>query len=280
MLKNIKPLIYFAAVAVMVLYLTSSVINSARLVSDFEKNVVGKTFQPEGTALEVSEYDGLARQSWIIKAERSIGSSDLNTIKAFEVEGIVLDESDKPKIKVDSSQALLNRESWKTILQGDTLVEIVQANLKMQADRFLIEKDKPFEALGKVKLLLSEDGKKHINAERALIGQKLDDLVMYGVEESPISEGMTVKGKVMNFDFADNKPRRIVVTNDVVVRSKSTTCSAGQMEITLNAAGKPTIAIFTGNPVAYQNGNRISADRIEYIVSTGAVKAVGNVRTS
>ncbi len=269
--------------AAVLIGLTATYMSSAKLLKDFEKNVETKEFVPEANSIEVSEIDTTSHRSWKIKAERSIGNSELTQVNSEIVEALVYDDEDNLKIKINSPKASADRNTGDTVLNGPAEVLMIEKNTKMIADKFIMKKGKPFEAIGHVKIFLSADGSKMVYAEKAIIAKTLDDITLYNVAESPVSPNMLVKGGEMNIvnsgSGKDSKPSRIIMTNGAWVKSGDTTCQSARLDVALDAGGNPSIATFTGSPVAIQKGTRIRATQIQYLVSTGTVKANGNVKT-
>ncbi len=280
---NFKTLIILVGVATVVIGLSATYINSAKLVNDFEKNVENKQFVPEANAIELSEIDAKTHRSWKIKAEKSIGNSELSEVTSEKVEAQIFDEKDNLKILINAPKATANRSTETSILHGPADITMVEKNTKIIANKFILKKGQPFEAVGNVKILLSPDGSRQINAAKAVISQAMDDIVLYNVSQSPVAPNLLIRGGVLRMEHAGQgkgaKPSKIILTNGAWVKSGETICQSARLDVPLDAAGNPSVAVFTGAPVATQKGTRIHANRIEYVVKTSQVKANGNVRT-
>jgi lipopolysaccharide assembly outer membrane protein LptD (OstA) len=280
---NFKSIALLSGAVLLIAGLSTTYINSARLVNNFEKNIESKEFIPEANSIEVSEVDVASHRSWKIKAEKSVGDSAMNEIESENIKAMIFDEKDNLKIEIKSPKAHLNRTDNTATLQGPAQVLMVEKNTKMIADKFIIKKGKPFEAIGHVKILLSPDGSRQVNAAKAIISQTMDDITLYNVAQSPVSPNLLVRGGIMRMEHSgagkSSKPQRIILSNGAWVKSNDTTCQSSRLDVLLDAGGNPSIAIFTGAPVATQKGTRIRANVIEYTVADSKVKARGNVRT-
>lgn len=267
-----------------VLCLGAAFVNSAKLVNDFEKTVESKDFTPEAESIELAEIDRNSHRGWKIKAERSTGDSNLEIVNAQNVEAEIFDENDKVKMLITAERAKINRATGVTILEGRPKALMVEKNTALVADQMIIKKGQPIDALGNVKVLLKPDGSNCINAQKAIITQAMDDITLYTIAQSPVSDNMLLSGGVMRIEHGgqgkDSKPRKIIISNGAWVKSGTTTCQSSHLDVFLDEAGNASLAIFTGSPVANQNGKIIHASKIEYTVSNGKVKASGSVQSN
>lgn len=282
-MKNKQTFKWLLIVAPIILILGATYINSAKLIHNFEENVQNTDFQPEANSIEVAEIDETSHRKWKIKAEKSFGNANLTIVHSKNVEAEIFDENEKVKITVKAPKAHVDRNTGITTLAGRAEVLMVDKNMKMIADKFIMNKGKPIEATGNVKVYMDESGINHINAQKAIINENLDDMTLYQLSESPVADDMLIKGgqltMVHSKSTENTKPQKLVLHNGAWVKSGNTTCQSARMDVLLNKAGDPTVAIFTGSPVAIQDGTKIKANRIEYLVGTNKVKASGNVRT-
>jgi lipopolysaccharide assembly outer membrane protein LptD (OstA) len=279
-IKKFVPWIIVTPIAVC-LWLTYT--NSAKLVNDFESTIESKDFTPEAESLEVAEIDRTAHRGWKIKAAKSSGDSKLDKIKAEGISAEIFDENDKVKMSVTAGKADVDRSGGITVLYDSPSATIVEKNIKLTADKFLIKKGQPIECIGNVKILLNPEGTNHILAAKALIPQSMDDITLYSISKSLVSGNLLLSGGQMSIEHSgsgnSSKPRKIIVSSGAWVQSGTTTCQSSRLDVLLDAAGKPTVAIFTGSPVANQAGKQIKANKIEYTVSNGSVKAIGGIRS-
>ena len=277
---NLKTFLILALVVGVAIGLTTTFMKSAKLVKDFEKDVEKKEFIPEANSIELSELDATAHRSWKIKAEKSIGTADMNKIESDNITAQIFDEKDNLKIQIKSPKAHINRETQISTLDGPAEVFMAEKGTKMIADHFIIKKGKPFEAIGHVKILLSPDGARHINANKAIISEDMNDITLYQISQSPVSPNLLIRGGIMQMEHnSSNKPSKIILSSGAWVKSNETICESSRLDVLLDANGDPSMAVFTGSPIATQKGTRIRAQKIEYIVPTEQVKASGNVRT-
>lgn len=277
---NSKTLIILALLLAVAIGLTTTFMKSAKLVKDFEQNIEKKQFIPEANSIELSEIDTAAHRSWKIKAKKSTGNTELSKIEANQVEAQVFDEnSDKLKMHIKAPKAYINRETQISTLEGPAEVLMVEKGTKMIADRFIIKRGKPIEALGHVKVLLSSDGIKHINAKKAIISEDMNDITLYEVSKSPVSSTLMISGGKMQMEQSGSKTSKIILSNGAWVKNGETTCQSSRLDVFVDGNGNPSVAVFTGSAVAVQKGTRIKAQKIEYIIATEQVKASGNVRT-
>ncbi|MDJ0625503.1 MAG: hypothetical protein QNJ31_03960 [Candidatus Caenarcaniphilales bacterium] len=274
--------------APIILILGATYINSAKLIHDFEENVQNTEFQPEASSIEVAEINKKSKRGWKIRAEKSFGNANLTVIHSKNIEAQIFDEDENLKIKVKSPKAYVNRNTGLTTLEERTEVLMIEKNTKMIADKFIINKGQPIEAIGNVQVFLDDQGINHINAEKAIINENLEDITLYKISESPVSDNMLMKGGKLNMlqDNSKNRgsnnnssPRKLVLEEGAWIKNKNTTCQSKRMDIFLNDSGNPTSAVFTGSPVAIQNRTKVKANRIEYTLSNNKVKASGNVRS-
>jgi lipopolysaccharide assembly outer membrane protein LptD (OstA) len=274
-------LISLAVVAI--LFIGNSYLQSAKLVSDFEKNVEKSTFVPKANTIEFSEIDKDSHRGWKIKSKRSVGNADLDQVVSYDIQAFIFDDEDNPKMEITSPKATSNRKTGLTILEGPAEIVMLEKNSKIISDKFTMQKGSPFEALGNVQIHLSEDGAKKVLANKAIVSQAMDNVTLYQVAESRVSDSLLIKGGQMNIEYSgkgkEAKPQKIILFNGAWVKSGDTVCQSARMDVFLDGNGDPTLAVFTGSPVATQKGTQIRASRIEYGVKNGKIKASGNVRT-
>jgi len=258
--------------------------NSARLVHEFERTVESKDFEPEAESLELAEIDRNSHRGWKITAARSSGDSKLEVVDAEEVEAQIFDDENKVKMVVKASKAKVNRASGITYLEGRPEALLIERNTKLIADQFVIKSGQPIDAVGNVKILLKPDGSNYINAEKAVITQALDDITLYSVSQSPVANNLLLSGGVLRIEHSSKgagaKPQRIIVSNGAWVKNGSTTCRSARLDVLLDSNGNPSLATFTGSPVANQSGKEIRASKIEYSLPSGKVKASGQVQSN
>lgn len=241
-----------------------------------EKNV----YVPKALDISISQIDEQAKRKWTVSAKEGLGQEGENKILAEGVNAKFYDLEGKLKLQVDSEKGQMDRASSRVELTERPIATLADGTTKLIADEFLIVKKDPILATGNVELRFSEDQSQFIKAKKAIIAQSMESIDLTGVSESKVSDNMYLSGDLMLVRQINGKPASIVVDGHVVVKAKDSTCSSGHLVVSLDAAGKPVQATFTGSPVANQAGKQIRAQTIIYTVATGSFRASGGVSTN
>lgn len=260
--------------------LGTTIFDSAKLISDFEKRTDNKAeFKPQAAELELAEIDKESRRGWKLKAQSGSSNADLSMVTANGVEIKVYDEAENEKLTITANKGTVDKKSGVNTLEGSAVITMAGGNQRLMANKFTIVKGKPIEGVGNVQMLLNAAGSNKLIANRVIIQPSLDDMIFYSVSRSQVSPGTFISGGALSFIKSGGRVSKYILSGGSRVQSKDTTCTSARSEFFIDGSGKPSLAVFTGSPVAVQKGNTIKAATIQYYPSDGRVKAIGGVKT-
>ena len=281
MLKNFKLIIILLVISGIAFILGLSYYESHKLVKNFEENVEKKEFHPEASALEISEIDAKSPRGWKIKTKKGLANKEMTLITAEGVEAQIFDDQDSDKIKilVQSPHAVVEKNTGKAVLTPRADITMVEKNIKIQSDKFILQKGVPMEAIGNVIVLLKPDGSQQINAQKGVISADMNDIVFYNVSPSKVSDNLTIKGGILKLKQANSKTEKITLSNGAWVQNDDLTCQSSLLEVFMDGNGNAETAIFYGSPVVVnQKGKILKASKVIYNMKNGSVQAVGGVK--
>ncbi len=281
MSKNFKLIIALLIIIAIVSVLGFSYYESRKLVKNFEENVEKKEFHPEASALEISELDAKSHRGWKIKTKKGLANKDMTIITAEGVEAQIFDDQDSEKVKilVKSPKAVVEKANGRAVLTPRADITMVEKNIKIQSNKFILQKGVPMEAIGNVIVFLKPDGSQRINAQKGVISADMDDIVFYQVAPSKVSDNLTIKGGILRLKQNNSKTEKIVLSNGAWVQNSDLTCQSSTLEVFMDGNGNAQTAIFYGSPVVVnQKGKILKASKVIYNMTNGSVKAVGGVK--
>jgi len=242
--------------------------------------------EPETSAVasgvKITQNNASGKKQWTVMADggKSVGLES-GEIEGEKVKAIIYDEEGSPKMKVNAKQANLLRTQKKATLREDLRVTIAGGDNTIRGDKMFLQGEEPIRITGKtVQFLLSEDGSERINAKKAIITQDLKEITFYDLMPSPIDSQTVLEGGTMDIKIPPGKssPDLVKVSGWVSITSQDVSCRSSLLTLQFKG-GKPSMAIFTGSPIAKQGTRIIRANKIKYNLANGKITASGNVKS-